>query len=60
MITYGDCKCHAGHGLTVPADSLDGICATCRARDPSACSRAHERETKTATTTAGTTGDEAA
>lgn len=44
MIRFGDCKCHAQHGFTVKADSLDGICRECRAKSPEACSRAHQKE----------------
>ena len=39
------CRCHAEHGLTAPADSLDGICATCRSRSKEACQKAHAKET---------------
>jgi len=43
---YAECQCHAQHGISAPADSLDGLCPGCRARSPSACARVHEHEAK--------------
>ena len=41
---YVSCWCCAQYGLSVPAGSADGLCATCRGRSPSACQRAHRRD----------------
>ena len=37
----GSCWCCGQHGLSVPSDGTDGLCATCRGRSPSACQRVH-------------------